>query len=133
MKMSFKSLLDVLKYGGTYTVASITCLFSSICFYYVAYRDKALRDVTFDVCISALSLSCCITLMAIVASSYMLRIIEDTTEKDFKKNGGDKTINRFIFLHKMYDVFTIVGSLCVSAIGVYVIVYAVIDIISKIL
>lgn len=132
MKISFKSLFNVLKYGGTYTAASITCLFSSICFYYAAYRDKALRDVTLDVCISAIALLCCIIQMSIAASSYTLKIVKDTNENKFN-NDGEKTINRFIFLHKMWDVFTIVGSLCVSAIGVYVIVYAVLDIISKIL
>lgn len=130
MKISFKSLFDVLKYGGTYTVAAITCLLSSVCFYYSAYSNRALRDVTFDVCTSAIALLICIVHMSIVSSSYTLKIVKDTNEKDFKKD-SDKVLNRFIFLHKMSDVITITGSLCVSAIGVYVIVYAVLDIISK--
>lgn len=129
MKVSFKSLLNVLKFGGAYTSASITCLFTSLCFYYVAYSNRDLRDVTFDVCASALSLSCCIVLMSIVASSYIFRIIKDINEEEFKKD-NNKTVNLFIFLHKMYNVFTYAGCVSALAIGVYVIVYTVLDTIS---
>ena len=128
MKLSFKSLFNILKYGGTYTAASITCLFSSICFYYVAYRDKALRDVTLDICISAVALLCCIIQMSIVISSYIRKIIEDMAVKDSRKN--NETTNLFNFLYKTCRIFTLAGCAVVLAIGAYTIVYTVLSTVS---
>ncbi len=125
MKLSFKSSFNVLKFGGAYTAAAITCLVMSLCFYCVAYGNRNVRDITFYVCISTLSLVCCMIHISIIASLYMRKIIEDTTEKDFKKN--DKTI---ISLHKMCRVFTLIGCMGVIAIAVYMIVHTLLGVIS---
>lgn len=128
MKLSFKSLFNVLKFGGAYTSAAVTCLLMSLGFYYVIYMNKGLRDVTLYGCTAILSLSCCIVLMSIVVSSYMRKIIEDMAVKDFRKN--DENTNVFSFSYKMCRAFTLVGCAVVLAIGAYTIVYTVLSTVS---